>query len=179
MGGVSGSGVHNAKSVCVWFLVNSSDHFVCRVHGESSQNTGNGVSGFGYNSADPGSCTLPYYELDADERLGKFPEGWDLYNTFCGQYGGGYDVNDHCVSNGLAVDVQAAEDVVTVCRKRELQREIPRLQIFRNVIRFSHMENSWKKRVHVYTTLQGNPRRTFLNADYEAIAFMDMQQSEM
>ena len=23
------------------------------------------------------------------------------------------------------------------------------------------MENSWKKRVHVYTTLQGNPRRTF------------------
>lgn len=142
MGGVSGSGVHNAKSVCVWFLVNSSDHFVCRVHGESSQNTGNGVSGFGYNSADPGSCTLPYYELDADERLGKFPEGWDLYNTFCGQYGGGYDVNDHCVSNGLAVDVQAAEDVVTVCRKRELQREIPRLQIFRNVIRFP----IWKTR---------------------------------
>ena len=55
----------------------------------------------------------------------------------------------------------------------------PRLQTTGNVLRFSHMENSWKKRVHVYTTLQGNPRRTFLNADYEAIAFMDMQQSEM
>ena len=50
----------------------------------------------------------------------------------------------------------------------------PRLQTTGNVLRFSHMENSWKKRVHVYTTLQGNPRRTFLNAYYEAIAFMDM-----
>ena len=43
----------------------------------------------------------------------------------------------------------------------ELWPEIPRLQTIRNVLRFSHMENSWKKRVHVYTTLQGNPRRTF------------------
>lgn len=33
---ISGSRVHNAKSVCVRFLVNSSYYFVCRMYGKNS-----------------------------------------------------------------------------------------------------------------------------------------------
>ncbi len=33
---VSGGRVHNAKSVCVRFLVNSSYYFVCRMYGKNS-----------------------------------------------------------------------------------------------------------------------------------------------
>lgn len=36
LGCISGSGVHNAKSVCVRFLVNSSYYFVCRMYGKST-----------------------------------------------------------------------------------------------------------------------------------------------
>ena len=35
-GCISGSRVHNAKSVCVRFLVNSSYYFVCRMYGKNS-----------------------------------------------------------------------------------------------------------------------------------------------
>lgn len=36
LGCISGSRVHNAKSVCVRFLVNSSYYFVCRMYGKNS-----------------------------------------------------------------------------------------------------------------------------------------------
>ena len=36
LGCISGSGVHNAKSVCVRLLVNSSYYFVCRMYGKNS-----------------------------------------------------------------------------------------------------------------------------------------------
>lgn len=65
------------------------------------------------------SATIPlirggivsYYELDDDEGLGEFSEGRDLYDPFCGEHGCRYDVDDHCFSDGLAVDVQAETDV--------------------------------------------------------------------
>lgn len=36
LGCISGSRVHNAKSVCVRFLVNSSYYLVCRMYGKNS-----------------------------------------------------------------------------------------------------------------------------------------------
>ena len=69
LGGLSGGGVCDSQSICLWFLVNGGDYFVCGVYGEGSQDAGYGFSGFRY------------------------------------------DVDDHCFSDGLAVDVQAETDV--------------------------------------------------------------------
>ena len=72
---------------------------------------GYGFSGFCYDSVDSGGGIVSYYELDDDEELGEFSEGRDLYDPFCGEHGCRYDVDDHCFSDGLAVDVQAETDV--------------------------------------------------------------------
>ena len=66
---------------------------------------------FCYDSVDSGGGIVSYYELDDDEGLGEFSEGRDLYDPFCGEHGCRYDVDDHCFSDGLAVDVQAETDV--------------------------------------------------------------------
>jgi hypothetical protein len=81
------------------------------VYGEGSQDAGYGFSGFCYDSVDSGGGIVSYYELDDDEGLGEFSEGRDLYDPFCGEHGCRYDVDDHCFSDGLAVDVQAETDV--------------------------------------------------------------------
>ena len=85
--------------------------YVCGVYGEGSQDAGYGFSGFCYDSVDSGGGIVSYYELDDDEGLGEFSEGRDLYDPFCGEHGCRYDVDDHCFSDGLAVDVQAETDV--------------------------------------------------------------------
>ena len=90
---------------------NGGDYFVCGVYGEGSQDAGYGFSGFCYDSVDSGGGIVSYYELDDDEGLGEFSEGRDLYDPFCGEHGCRYDVDDHCFSDGLAVDVQAETDV--------------------------------------------------------------------
>ena len=76
------------------------------LYGEGSQDAGYGFSGFGYDSTDSGSGIVSYHELDDDEGLGEFSEGWNLYDSFCSEHGCGNDVDDHCFSNGVAVDVQ-------------------------------------------------------------------------
>ena len=43
--------------------------------------------------------------MDDDEELDEFSEGWDLYDSFCGQHGCRYDADDHCFPDGMAVDV--------------------------------------------------------------------------
>ena len=112
LGGLSGGGVCDSQSICLWFLVNGGDYFVCGVYGEGSQDAGYGFSGFCYDSVDSGGGIVSYYELDDDEGLGEFSEGRDLYDPFCGEHGCRYDVDDHCFSDGLAVDVQAEENVI-------------------------------------------------------------------
>ena len=111
LGGLSGGGVCDSQSICLWFLVNGGDYFVCGVYGEGSQDAGYGFSGFCYDSVDSGGGIVSYYELDDDEELGEFSEGRDLYDPICGEHGCRYDVDDHCFSDGLAVDVQAETDV--------------------------------------------------------------------
>ena len=103
--------VEVVTSLYLWFLVNGGDYFVCGVYGEGSQDAGYGFSGFCYDSVDSGGGIVSYYELDDDEGLGEFSEGRDLYDPFCGEHGCRYDVDDHCFSDGLAVDVQAETDV--------------------------------------------------------------------
>ena len=95
----------------LWVLVNSGNYFVCGVYGEGSQDAGYGFSGFCYDSTDSGSGIVSYHELDDDEGLGEFSEGWNLYDSFCSEHGCGNDVDDHCFSNGVAVDVQTEADV--------------------------------------------------------------------
>ena len=111
LGGLSGGGVCDSQSICLWFLVNGGDYFVCGVYGEGSQDAGYGFSGFCYDSTDSGSGIVSYHELDDDEGLGEFSEGWNLYDSFCSEHGCGNDVDDHCFSNGVAVDVQTEADV--------------------------------------------------------------------
>ena len=64
------------------------------------------------NSADSGSSTLPDYELDVDEGLGEIPERWNLYDPFCSEHGSRNDADNYCVPDGVAVDVQAEENVI-------------------------------------------------------------------
>ena len=78
LGGLSGGGVCDSQSICLWFLVNGGDYFVCGVYGEGSQDAGYGFSGFCYDSVDSGGGIVSYYELDDDEGLGEFSEGRDL-----------------------------------------------------------------------------------------------------
>lgn len=52
LGGLSGGGVCDSQSICLWFLVNGGDYFVCGVYGEGSQDAGYGFSGFCYDSVD-------------------------------------------------------------------------------------------------------------------------------
>ena len=111
LGGLSGGGVCDAESLYLWVLVNSGNYFVCGVYGEGSQDAGYGFSGFCYDSTDSGSGIVSYHELDDDEGLGELSEGWNLYDSFCSEHGCGNDVDDHCFSNGVAVDVQTEADV--------------------------------------------------------------------
>lgn len=56
LGGLSGGGVCDSQSICLWFLVNGGDYFVCGVYGEGSQDAGYGFSGFCYDSVDSGAA---------------------------------------------------------------------------------------------------------------------------
>lgn len=89
LGGLSGGGVCDSQSICLWFLVNGGDYFVCGVYGEGSQDAGYGFSGFCYDSVDSGGGIVSYYELDDDEELGEFSEGRDLYDPFAASMAAG------------------------------------------------------------------------------------------
>ena len=70
MGGLSGSRNSDGQPVYLWLLVNGSNHSVRGVYGQSPQDTGNGISCFSNDSADSGSSTVSYYELDDDAEMG-------------------------------------------------------------------------------------------------------------
>lgn len=112
LGGLSGGGVCDSQSICLWFLVNGGDYFVCGVYGEGSSKTP--VTVFLVSATIPlipGAALYRTMNWMMMKDWAEFSEGRDLYDPFCGEHGCRYDVDDHCFSDGLAVDVQAETDV--------------------------------------------------------------------
>ena len=170
MGSLSYSRDMDIQSIYLWFLVNGDNYFVCRMYGTDSQDSGYSVSCLGNDSADSGSCPVPDHELDADEGLGEIPERRNLYDPFCGEHGSRNDADNHCVPDGVAVDVQAEENVIQY-------RNSPFTNHRKCVTIFPYGKLMEEESTCVHRTTGKSPE-DFLDAGCDAVDVIDLRQSE-
>ena len=110
------------------------------------------------------------HELDADEGLGEIPERRNLYDPFCGEHGSRNDADNHCVPDGVAVDVQAEENVIQY-------RNSPFTNHRKCVTIFPYGKLMEEESTCVHRTTGKSPE-DFLDAGCDAVAVIDLRQSE-
>ena len=102
--------------------------------------------------------------------LGKIPERRNLYDPFCGEHGSRNDADNHCVPDGVAVDVQAEENVIQY-RNSPFTNHRKCVTIF-PYGKLMEEESTW---VHRTT---GKSPEDFLDAGCDVVEVIDLLQGE-
>ena len=102
--------------------------------------------------------------------MGKIPERRNLYDPFCGEHGSRNDADNYCVPNGVAVDVQAEENVIQY-------RNSPFTNHRKCVTIFPYGKLMEEESTCVHRTTGKSPE-DFLDAGCDAVEVIDLRQSE-